>query len=234
MFSLAPILLAGLTGLLSGLLLSIPVGPINLTILNEGARRGFKWAVLIGLGATVMEVIYCFIAFTGFASFFTRGYVKAAMELFSFVFLLFLGVKFLAAKSVQQPAVQLGATARRIEEKLGLRFQPTSAFLTGLVRVMGNLGVLVFWIILAANFISREWVSPDWPGKLACVAGVAIGTGSWFIGLSWAVSLGRGKWSERTLLKMEHFSGMTLLVIALIHGGTIIWEMHRAYGWPKK
>jgi len=234
MFSLPPILLAGLTGLLSGLLLSIPVGPINLTILNEGARRGFKWAVLIGLGATVMEVIYCFVAFTGFASFFTRGYVKAAMELFSFVFLLFLGVRFLAAKSVQQPAVQLGAAARHIEERFGLRFQPTSAFLTGLVRVMGNLGVLVFWIILAANFISREWVSPDWPGKLACVAGVAVGTGSWFIGISWAVSLGRGKWSERTLLKMEHVSGITLVVIALIHGGSIIWQMHRANLWPKK
>ncbi len=59
-----PILVAGLTGFLSGLLLSIPVGPINLTIMNEGARRGFRWAVLIGLGATAMEVIYCFIAFT--------------------------------------------------------------------------------------------------------------------------------------------------------------------------
>src|SRR5262252_10132390 len=104
-----PILLAGLTGLLSGLLLSIPVGPINLTILNEGARRGFKWAMLIGLGATVMEVIYCFVAFTGFASFFTRGYVKAAMELFSFVFMLFLGVKFLMAKSVEVPPVEFGA-----------------------------------------------------------------------------------------------------------------------------
>ena len=65
---LPPILIAVLTGLISGLLLSIPVGPINLTILNEGARRGFKWAALIGLGATAMEVIYCFIAFTGFAS----------------------------------------------------------------------------------------------------------------------------------------------------------------------
>src|SRR5215470_11887131 len=94
-----PMLLAALTGFISGVLLSIPVGPINLTILNEGARRGFKWALLIGLGATVMEVIYCFIAFTGFASFFTRGYVKAAMELFSFVFLLFLGTKFLVTKS---------------------------------------------------------------------------------------------------------------------------------------
>src|SRR5215831_727942 len=98
MDSIPPILLAGLTGFISGLLLSIPVGPINLTILNEGARRGFRWAALIGLGATVMEVIYCFIAFTGFASFFSRGLVKAAMELFSFVFMLFLGVKFLMAK----------------------------------------------------------------------------------------------------------------------------------------
>src|SRR5215468_3734978 len=100
MDNLPPIVLAALTGLISGLLLSIPVGPINLTILNEGARRGFKWAVLIGLGATTMEVIYCFIAFTGFASFFTKGLVKAAMELFSFVFLLFLGIKFITSKTV--------------------------------------------------------------------------------------------------------------------------------------
>jgi threonine/homoserine/homoserine lactone efflux protein len=223
---LPPILVAGLTGLISGLLLSIPVGPINLTILNEGARRGFKWAALIGLGATVMEVIYCFIAFTGFASFFTQGYVKAAMELFSFVFMLFLGVKFLLSKSVQVRPVNLGAAADRIEAHLAERLHPRSAFMTGLVRVMGNVGVLVFWIILAANFISREWVTPDWPGKLTCVAGVAVGTGGWFAGLSWVVSLGQGRLSEKTLLRMEHGSGVGLLVLALIHGGTIIWQMH--------
>lgn len=223
---LPTILVAGLTGLISGVLLSIPVGPINLTILNEGARRGFKWAALIGLGATTMEVIYCFIAFTGFASFFTRGYVKAAMELFSFVFMLFIGTKFLFAKSVQAKPVPLGAAADKIEVRLEERLHPHSAFMIGLVRVMGNVGVLVFWIILAANFISREWVTPDWPGKLACVAGVAVSTGGWFTGLSWVVSLGHGKWSEKTLLRMEHFSGVGLLVLALIHGGTIIWQMH--------
>src|SRR5260221_5841075 len=100
MFDLHPHILAALTGLISGLLLSIPVGPVNLTIMNEGARRGFAWASMIGLGAVVMEVIYCAVAFTGFASFFEKGYIKAAMELFSFVFMLFLGVKFLLAKSV--------------------------------------------------------------------------------------------------------------------------------------
>src|SRR5436305_14720603 len=100
MFDLHPIVLAAMTGFISGLLLSIPVGPVNLTIMNEGARRGFKWAGLIGLGATIMEVIYCAIAFTGFASFFEKGYIKAAMELFSFVFMLFLGVRFLVATFV--------------------------------------------------------------------------------------------------------------------------------------
>jgi threonine/homoserine/homoserine lactone efflux protein len=224
---LPPILTAGLTGFISGLLLSIPVGPINLTILNEGARRGFKWAALIGLGATVMEVTYCFIAFTGIASFFTRGYVNLALELFSFCFLLFLGVKFLLAKAVQSRPVALGAAAGRIEMRIEEKLHPHSAFMTGLVRVMANVGVLIFWIILAANFMSpaREWVTPDWPGKLACVAGVGLSTGIWFIGLSWVVSLGHGKWSDRTLLRMEHFSGVVLLVVAICHGCTIIWQI---------
>jgi threonine/homoserine/homoserine lactone efflux protein len=224
---LPPILLAGLTGLTSGLVLSIPVGPINLTILNEGARRGFKWAVMIGLGATTMEVIYCFVAFTGFASFFTRGYIKAAMELFSFVFLLFLGTKFLLTKAGPSH-VRFGSAVERIEARFEKSFEGHSPFITGLLRVMGNVGVLVFWVILAANFISREWVTPDWPGKLACVGGVALGTGLWFLVLSWLSSLGQGKFSEKTLIRMEHFSGILLLILALIHGGTIIWQMHKA------
>src|SRR5215472_13524682 len=132
MLGLPPILLAGITGFISGLLLSIPVGPINLTILNEGAQRGFKWAVLIGLGATTMEVIYCFIAFTGLATFFTRGYVKASMELFTFLFMVFLGLKFLFTKTVHTP-VHLGKVADRFEARVSQRLQPHSAFMSGLV-----------------------------------------------------------------------------------------------------
>jgi len=42
-----------------GLYFVHPGGPINLTIMNEGARRGFKHAALVGLGASTMEIIYC-------------------------------------------------------------------------------------------------------------------------------------------------------------------------------
>ena len=221
MFHLSPIILSAVTGFISGFLLSVPVGPVNVTILNEGARRGFKWGFLIGLGAVVMEVIYCAVAFTGFAAFFTRGYVQAAMELFSFVFMLFLGVKFLLAKGI--PA------SYKIEVQIEEKFHPHSAFMTGLVRVMGNPGVLVFWVILAANFISREWVGHSLADKAACVGGVAGGTGIWFLGLSWAVSLGQRKFNERTLLRMEHFSGVALLIFAFCHGLYIVWEMAKAH-----
>lgn len=221
---LPPIFIAALTGFISGLVLCIPVGPINLTIINEGARRGFRWAALIGLGASAMEVIYCSIAFTGFSAFFGNKYIKAAMEVFSFAFMLFLGIKFLMAKTVSAP-IHISRAADKLEDRIEEKFHPHSAFFTGLVRVMGNPGVLLFWIFLAVYFMSRDWVQPDWNSKLACVGGVAVGTSLWFIGLSWVMSLGHGKFSEKTLLRMEHFSGVGLLGLGLIHGVNIAWQL---------
>jgi threonine/homoserine/homoserine lactone efflux protein len=221
---LEPILLSALTGFISGLLLSMPVGPVNLTIINGGAQRGFKWAMLIGLGAATMDVIYCTIAFTGFSSIFGIRIVKTSMEVFTFVFMLFLGVKFLAAKTVTAPT-HLGATASRIEKRIDERFRPHSAFMTGFVRVMGNLGVLLFWIVLAANFLSRDWVDDTLAGKSACIAGVALGANLWFFAVSWLSSRGQGRLGERTLLRMEHFSGFCLLALGLINGGHIAWQL---------
>lgn len=219
MADLHPSLVAALTGFISGLLLSIPVGPINVTIINEGARRGFLWALMIGLGAVAMEVAYCALAFTGFASFFTQGLVKAIMELTSFVFMLYLGVKFLTARSIEGVS--------RVEERIEERLHPHSAFMIGFVRVMGNPGVFLFWIVLAANFISRDWVEPTWSGKLSCIIGVAGGTSLWFSFLSFAVSLGHKKFTEKTLLRMEKISGLGLIGLGIAHGVYIVIELSK-------
>src|SRR5512139_102642 len=122
---LPPILVAGLTGLISGLLLSIPVGPINMTILNEGARRGFRWAALIAAGATVMEVIYCGLAFTSFASMLRGSFMHVAMEIFGFAFMLFLGVRFLIAK----PVTVVERIEQNIEQRIEEKLHPHSAFM---------------------------------------------------------------------------------------------------------
>jgi len=223
MDAIHPIVRSALTGFFSALLLAIPVGPVNLTIINEGARRGFKWAVLITLGATTMEVIYCFIAFTGLASFLLTGeFIRAAMELFSFVFMLALGIKFLMAKSVN---IQLSATTDRIEAQLEQKLHPRSAYMTGFVRVLANPGVMVGWFVLAANFISRSWVTPELSGRMACVVGVGLGTILWFLVLAFSSSRGLRKFSEKTLLKIEHWSGVALLIFALLDGLWISKEM---------
>jgi threonine/homoserine/homoserine lactone efflux protein len=121
---LPPHLIAALTGFSFGLVLCLPVGPVNLAIV-EGARRGFKWAALIGLGATVMEVIYCALAFTSFAAFFQKGIVKSAMEVFSFAFMLFLGVRFLIAK----PGPVLEKLEHSFETRIEEKLHPHSAFM---------------------------------------------------------------------------------------------------------
>lgn len=219
MFEQHPLILAALTGFLSGFILSVPVGPVNVTIINEGARSGLLWGMLIGAGATVMEVIYCALAFTGFASLFDTKGMKAALELISFVFMLYLGIRFLRASSIQ--------AITRVEERFKSRLHPHSAFGTGFVRVMANPGVFLFWIVLAAHFHAREWVSASRQGVISCVAGVAIGTNLWFSGLSYAVSRGHKKFTKATLLKMEHGSGIAMLLLALAEGVRIVFQMAR-------
>ncbi len=218
------ILVAAAVGFVFSLMMSCVPGPINLTILNDGAQRGFKWAMLVGLGASVMEAIYCTIAFTGFSSFFDHRVVKATMEVFTFVFLLFLGFKFLSAQNLPT-ATKFGAATEKIEAKLEKKLHPHAAFWVGFVRVLGNLGVLLFWIVLSAHFMAHDWVGDDIYSKMACVGGVMLGFNVWFLGLSFAISRGYGHFSEKTLLRMEHLSGLCLVLAGLFDGGHIVWQL---------
>jgi threonine/homoserine/homoserine lactone efflux protein len=207
-------LVAAFTGFVSGFLVSIPVGPINISIINEGAQRGFGWAFLIGLGATLMEVIYCAIAFAGFTQLFDSRVVKAAMELLSFLLMLFLGVKYLLAHS-------LPATTRSVES-FEHHLHPHTAFWTGFVRCLGNPGVLLFWITISATFISHDWMDDTWQSKGMCLLGVTLGCFSWFTLLSFLVSRAHGRFSTSTLVRMSQFSGASLLIVSLVMGGRLV------------
>jgi threonine/homoserine/homoserine lactone efflux protein len=217
------VLIAAFTGFVSGFLVSFPVGPINLTILNEGSRRGFKWAILIAAGAVLMETAYCALAFMSVSTFFTQPTIKAAFELISFVLMLYLGIKFLRARAVEEH----NPIEDRIEEKL----HPHSAFMTGFVRVLGNPGVLLLWVTLTATFVAHDWVGVSYREKVACILGVCLGTATWFLLLSYGVSLGHKKFSAQTLLRMEHISGAALLLVALVLGVRLVILLER-HGHP--
>src|ERR1051325_12024369 len=155
---LSDLLTSALAGYISGFLVCIPVGPINVAIINEGARRGLLWSVMIGLGAMVMDTIYCAIAFTGFSSLFSGELVRSVMELLSFMLMFFLGIKYILARDVPEHTLTVDA----VEHK----FHPHTAFWIGFVRVLGNPAVLLFWITLSATFLAHEWISENIPSKV--------------------------------------------------------------------
>jgi threonine/homoserine/homoserine lactone efflux protein len=139
------------------------------------------------------------------------------MELASFVFFLYVGIKFLKVRSISE--------ITSAKHKFDLKIEPHSAFATGFVRVFGNFGVFLFWIVLAARFRARGWVPANLEGTAACVAGVAAGTSLFFTGLSYGASRGKGKFTEKTLLRMEHASGLCLLGLAAAEGIHIVWQL---------
>jgi threonine/homoserine/homoserine lactone efflux protein len=210
MLSEFPHLEAFLTGLISGFLVSIPVGPINVTIIHEGAERGFRWAVLIGTGSVLMEATYCAIGFAGFAGLFTNTLAKAGLQLASFALMGYLGIRYLFAKELKSTS----RGAERMED----RFQPHTAFMTGFVRTLGNPGVLLLWIALSATFLAHDWVDPNWTSKSLCIGGVALGGLVWFTLLSYVVSIGHRHLSDKSLLNMTRSAGGMLLVAALALG----------------
>src|SRR5688572_1836029 len=208
------LLIAFIAGLISGFVVSIPVGPINITIINEGARRGFRWACLIGLGAMVMDLIYCAIAFAGFSGLFSSQFMKATMELLSFIFLLYLGIKYMLTPSL--PATT--PTVEAVEHKL----HPHTAFWIGFVRVLGNPAVLLFWITVSATFIAHDWINDTWASKGACVLGTFVGGLLWFLLLSFLVAQGHGKFSTSALVRMAHISGAILLIAGIVIGYRLV------------
>lgn len=212
-------LVAGLVGVLSGFLCSIPAGPIGITIVNEGARRGFRWAALISLGAVVMDFTYCAVAFAGFSTVFDSQWMKATMELLSFLATLYLGIKYFVVKELPTTTPSL--------ERIEHRFEPHTAFMIGFVRVLGNPAVLLFWLTLSATFMSHQIVANTLFSKSVCVIGMALGALAWFLLLAYWVSRAHGKFSARTLVRMSHFSGAAMLFVAILIGIRLVTILSR-------
>lgn len=195
---------SALAGFISGFVVCIPVGPINCAIINEGARRGFLWSLMIGLGAMVMDTIYCGVAFAGFSSLFQGPVVRSLMELLSFILMFYLGVKYLFARQIPEHT----ATVDAVEHK----FHPHTAFWTGFVRVLGNPAILLFWFTLSATFLAHEWITENVRSKVLCATGNFLGGMTWFFLLSFAVTKAHRKFTPRTLVIMSHASGLSLII----------------------
>ena len=161
------------------------------------------------------------------SQFLDHGFAKAFMQVMSFVFLLFLGFKFLLAQTVRVPT-KLDSASEKLEARLEQKIHPHSAFATGFVRVLANLGVLVAWVVACRQpHDARSAWTTRCRRAPRVSAGVFAGTSLWFLILSFGVSRGHGKFGEKTLLRLQHVSGLCLIGTGLFEGMQIAWQLAR-------
>jgi len=205
-----PLLAAYLTGMISGILVSIPVGPINAAIIHHGPIKGFKWSLFTGGGAVLMEAIYCAVSFAGFTELLTTKLAKAAFQLTSFSLLAYLGFKYMLTSELN--------TETRASRKLDEKFHPHTAFWSGFIQVLGNPGVLLMWIALAATFTTNHWVAGTYAAKGTCVLGMASGGMIWFTFLSYLISVSHRHISDKGMIWISRVAGAGLLATAIVIG----------------
>lgn len=215
MSTLAHHCLAALAGVLGGLASAVPVGPVNVTIINEAARHGQRRAWWVGCGAGTMEMIFCVGGFVGAFHLLEAAWVQELFQLVGLGVLAGLGWHYLTTRSL--PGFG------RAEASVRRRYQPHAAFLLGFVRVLGNPGVLVYWMAVAAGLSAHGVVGPDGSGRLACLAGVAVATFGWFGLLAWLAAQVHGRIPQTWLLRLARYSGVLLLGVAVILGARLLW-----------
>ena len=195
-------------GALTGFVCAVPVGPINVAIMEEGIHSGRARALIIAVGALLMEMIYCVIAFGGFANLFGDPTLRATVELISFLAVTIFGVRYILTDTV---SVQ-GKRARIIEQRL----HPHTIFWTGFVRVLVNPSVLLFWIMISAVLLANGTLQPEWQSRMACAAGAGLGITAWFLLLVLGSARVRNRFSDRTLVRFSHVSGLLLLLLSVV------------------
>jgi threonine/homoserine/homoserine lactone efflux protein len=176
--------------------------------------------LIIAVGALLMELIYCIIAFGGFANLFEDPTIRATVELISFLAVTIFGIRYLMTDTV---TVQ-GKRARMIEQRL----RPHTMFWTGFVRVLVNPNVLLFWIMISAVLLANGTLQPAWQSRMSCAAGASLGIGAWFLLLVIGSARVRNRFSDRTLVRFSHVSGLLLLLLSVVIAVRLIGKIGRA------
>jgi len=204
------LLQALVAGLVCGFVVSVPVGPVNLTVINQALRNGFLRAFHVGLGAIFAETIYATLLMAGHSSVLDKPHMRDALRVIAVVVIVGVGIRSLLFKPEKFQAS--AAAAERMDE----RWHHPEAFLLGFILTISNLMLVVLWATLAAVLFAREWVQPEPLSRAACSVGVFFGGTSWFALVAYFVSRAHRRMKLETLTIMVRVCGVVLLVFAAL------------------
>jgi threonine/homoserine/homoserine lactone efflux protein len=192
-----------LRGLLIGLSIAAPVGPIGVLCIRRTLAAGRVYGLVSGLGAATADAFYGSVA--GFGLTFLSSFLieqRFWLRLIGGLFLCYLGVRTFLAQPAEQEAKA---------KSNGLAGAYASTLLLTLTNPTTILSFAAIFAGLGLASVSGSYLSS---GLL--VLGVFLGSALWWFLLSGGVSLFREKLGTRQLRWINRLSGIIILAFGVL------------------
>lgn len=190
-------------GLLLGLAIAAPVGPIGTLCIQRTLERGFLAGVAGGLGTALADGAYALMAAAGFAAFAAvLGAVSLPLQLAGGAFLLWLGAR------------SFGPRGEVSAARTGARDLISTTIATFFLTMANPATILSFAAIFAGLGLAGES-----GGAAVLVAGVFCGSMLWWIFLSGLVSLVHHRLPPSFAAWVSRASGVVLIGFGLLSIG---------------
>jgi putative LysE/RhtB family amino acid efflux pump len=192
-----------------GFLVAMQVGPIWVFCARSVLRGTAAVGIAIGSGAAIIDALYAGLGVAGASALLEIDALRIALGLAGAAFLAFLGARtFWSAFRVR-----LGGES---EEEVS---SPRRAFLTSLAATASNPMTIASWAAIFTAASTADLVGSGFTAS-ALIAGVAVGTFSWFLALSLGLALARRRVGPRLLVVVDAVSGAILVGFA----GLLAWR----------
>jgi threonine/homoserine/homoserine lactone efflux protein len=194
------------TGLGLGFLVAAQVGPIWLLCARTALRAGLPGGLAVGLGAAVVDTAYACLGVAGMARVLQLPGVRTGLGLAGAAVLLFLGVRTLSAAR-RGPAAGEEAPA----------VPPLRALRTSLLATASNPLTIATWAAIFAA-AAAAGVARSLPQVVTLLAGVGIGSMTWFALLSGGMAVLGRRLGAPALRLADLVAGTGLVAFALFLG----------------
>lgn len=201
-------------GILIGILVSAPMGPIGMLCIQRTLNRGRWPAFFTGVGAALSDLIYCLL--TGLGLSFVTDFIQDNQSLLqligSVVLLVYAGYLF-------------GANPSRSLQSGGLQSMSYwKDFGTGFLFTFSNPLILFFIIGLFARF---SFLAPEFQAYHYVAGYVAIFGGAvmWWFGVTWFVNKVRAHFNLRSLWLLNRILAGIILIMGAIGLVTALREL---------
>ncbi len=194
-----------LIGIAAGALTGVPIGPVNVAVIDAAYRHTMRRAIAVGLGGSLADGIYVIVGVVGVTPFLNRHPgIPPILYLVSGAILLVYG--FLTARS--QPVA--AATADGSSPKLEPSREMWSGFTVGLALILLNPAAIVTWVVIMGSIIPEPTLS----GGIACAIGVMLGSFGWFALVAYLTQKGKNVLGEKAAW-IPRIVGMALMVYSV-------------------